>query len=358
MLFRSDDAGSDTQTEQTGQADEPAITFAPDTPVAASVRFDHKSENDTEYAVITGADASGKQLWQVETPRFGVAQLSRVTGLDVRNNVYYYIEDGDVVTLSLADGSEVWRNRDFKGSPASDAWTFDANGSLYLCGYLGPDLIVINPQGKTVCRYAEFHTDYYWPYEIALLEGNGARITYEMGPGHNEGVLTVNVETGEVLGAEPTSGGADAPTDPTAVGVTLSASSTLQEKGQDHRPQCAKDGNRSTAWVEGGSSFDGWLKLDLATPTALNGLHIWSGYHKSQDLFYKNNRPHRISVMVEYDGGAQNFQFDLNDSMDVQTISFGENFNQVKITSITITILSVYSGTKYNDTCISEIQLY
>ena len=62
--------------------------------------------------------------------------------------------------------------------------------------------------------------------------------------------------------------------------------------------------------------------------------------------------------MVEYDGGAQNFQFDLNDSMDVQTISFGENFNNVKITSITITILSVYSGTKYNDTCISEIQLY
>ena len=41
--------------------------------------------------------------------------------------------------------------------------------------------------------------------------------------------------------------------------------------------------------------------------------------------------------------------------MTMQTLDFGGN---ITTSSITITILSVYPGSAYNDLCISEIELF
>lgn len=343
-----DASGEAQQTEQTEQ--EPAVSFAPDTPIAADVTFDHTWDGGGEYAVISGTDATGKVLWKVETPRFGTAQLARVTGMAIRNNVYYYVEDGDVVALSLADGSEVWRNSDFKGSACEHGWAFDANGSVYVSGYEGPDLIVISPQGKTLYRYAEFHSDYYWPYKVQALDNGGALITYEMGPGESEGTLTVNVQTGEVLGAE--GAGSDAPAAGNA-GVTVTASSTLQEKGYDHSPRLVMDGSTATSWVEGGSGNGPteWLRLDFGGARTLSTINIWNGYQKTETLFYKNCRP--AIIRIAFSDGSK-FETTLADQMGMQSIPLS---SPVTTSYVMITIVSVYAGSTYADACISEISL-
>ena len=57
-------------------------------------------------------------------------------------------------------------------------------------------------------------------------------------------------------------------------------------------------------------------------------------------------------ILTFSDGSSQ--EFDLADTMSMQTISFG---GKRVTSSLTITIVSVYPGTGYSDVCISELRL-
>ena len=347
---KADDASGKETTEQTADA-------GADEAAAANVTFDHKSDGANEYGVITGTDDGGNVLWTVETPHFGVSQLQRVEGMEVRNGLYYYQEDGDIVALKLTDGSEAWRNTDFKGSFGD--WEFDASGTVYLCGYLGPDLCSIDRDGNTLLRIAELDPAYYWPYRLAFVGENTLQIDYEMLEDYDGGgSITVNAGTGAVLSTEAGAASAVEPVPAAAAGAptsaTLSASSTLQEAGHDHSPRLAMDGSTSTAWVEGisGEGVGEWLRLDFGGDHTISGIQIWSGYQKTEALFYKNSRP-RV-IRIAYSDGRK-FEATLNDQMGMQTIQLSA---PVTTSSIMITIVSTYPGTTYSDVCISEVQFY
>ena len=347
FLLRDKGGDASGEPEPTAQSDA-AEDAAPEAGAAATVAFDHRYESGVEYGVITGADASGKAIWTVETPHYGVSQCARVDGLEIRNDLYYYIDDGDVVTLSLTDGREVWRNSDYGGSLGG--WAFDGNGSVYLCGYEGPDLIVIDRQGATYQRYATFREDYYWPYRLQIVDDRTVIITYEMGPNESEGTLTVNPLSGEVVSA---AGAQDTPPSASIAGAAATASSTLQEAGFDHSPRLVLDGNTATAWVEGtaGNGVSEWLRLDLGSSRTLSAVEIWSGYQKTENLFYKNCRP--AAIRITFSDGSS-VETTLADQMGKQTVTLSP---AVRTSTVTITILSVYAGSTYSDTCISEIAL-
>lgn len=318
---------------------------------AVEVSFDVQHENDTEFAVITGYDEDGEALWTVETPKYGTAQLSRVQAVDIRNDMYYYIDDGDVVALSLKDGRELWRNDEFGGSLGDFA--FGNNGTLYLCGYLGPDLFVIDSDGSTVRRIAALKDDYIWPYDIDFYDDGALAITYEqVGAGGDEGTITLDPDTFEILGVTA-EGSAAASHDGPPTSITLSASSTLQESGYDHSPACAMDGTTETAWVEGasGSGVGESLTLDFGETCTVNTIQIWAGYQKGETLYEKNGRPERVRLTFS-DGSTR--EAVLSDTYGMQSIDLGD----VRTASIKITILSVYPGSTYSDTAISEIRLY
>ena len=136
---------------------------------------------------------------------------------------------------------------------------------------------------------------------------------------------------------------------------TITASSELAESNITHHPQNVVDGDKSTAWVEG-SSGDGvgeWIKLESNTEQTVSGFSIINGYTKSNYLYYANNRV--AKVLVEYSDGT-NFTFNLEDkNLDEQGTTF-ENIKKTKY--IKFTILGVYKGSKYNDTCLSEIRVF
>ena len=160
-------------------AAEPAPAPEPAAPQAATVTFESVYDRGTEHAVITGFTATGEELWQIKTPTYEAAQLARCSDIGVYEGKYYYAEGGAIKTLSLTDGSLIWENADFSG--ASVHHVMRADGTLFACGYLGPDLFVVDAQGKTIYRMQHFNEaeHYYWPYKLELTD-SAVVITYEM----------------------------------------------------------------------------------------------------------------------------------------------------------------------------------
>lgn len=135
---------------------------------------------------------------------------------------------------------------------------------------------------------------------------------------------------------------------------TVTASSALSEYNMTHSPDRVIDGDRSTAWVEGaaGQGIDESIILHFDTDYTVSGINICAGYQISEDLYYKNSRPKEI--LVEFSGGkSQTYQ--LEDKLEEQKISFAE---PAETDYVSISIVSVYPGNKYEDTVISEISLY
>lgn len=160
------------------------------------------------------------------------------------------------------------------------------------------------------------------------------------------------------------------------------------------------DKNISTAWVEGVEGDGVGEYILIATPEHTRTINIFTGYGKSLSLFHKNNRPKKIKL--SYFLGIENafpgqyysyykarkFENDititLKDTFTVQNFVFPFNskkkliafkekclgdFNPSEYRKgmpappkppgvkwiLKIEILDVYKGSKWQDTCISEI---
>lgn len=176
------------------------------------------------------------------------------------------------------------------------------------------------------------------------------------------------------------------------------ASSELKSKNEQYAAKNVIDNNLSTAWVEGvsGSGINENIKIDFAPYTAggkiegstlINKIGIINGYSKDKDTFKSNNRVKKIRIsyysslgleedktreLLENDkilgssGIQSNNNHDprlnevilgdylLEDKMEMQYIQLNE---PLLASYIKITILDVYKGDKFDDTCISEVKV-
>lgn len=137
---------------------------------------------------------------------------------------------------------------------------------------------------------------------------------------------------------------------------TVSSSSTLANEGKlTYYSSNIYDRKLSTSWVEGmhGSGIGEWVMLITNNGQKLKGIKIINGYASNMEFYKKNNRAKSIRVELS-DGTIVEKQ--LEDSgIAWQYVDFNR---EIVCNSIKITILSVYRGNKYDDTCISEIDLY
>ncbi len=135
--------------------------------------------------------------------------------------------------------------------------------------------------------------------------------------------------------------------------LTASASSELKEETITHLAENVLDGDLGTAWVEGvrGIGINEWIKLETTDDSKMDVsvIEFSLGYQKNNDLLQKNGWPHK--VLIECEGGyRQEAEFlDYNDAVVLD--------QAVKTSWIKITILEASAGSKYDDTCISEICL-
>ena len=135
--------------------------------------------------------------------------------------------------------------------------------------------------------------------------------------------------------------------------VALITASGTQEK---YPASHAIDGEMTTAWVAD-TPTDCWLVLQFANPVQITGVTIFPGYAKDPDLLMKNNRIRKLQVTLE---NGDTHIWDVPDKQDDDEWSEPVTLTlPVPVVSGTLqlTVLDVYPGSQYNDTCISEVEV-
>lgn len=158
----------------------------------------------------------------------------------------------------------------------------------------------------------------------------------------------------------------------------ISATSELKEGKVLYAVSNLMDNDCRTAWVESKSDFGKNERIKIPCNGLLTQVLIVNGFRKSEKTYYENNRVKRIALYV--DGvklGEMTFPdrpychvdmsniLDEGDLLNLNGDFFKENNGKsmsnagafLPKENIEIEILEVYPGTKYNDTCISDIYL-
>jgi len=135
--------------------------------------------------------------------------------------------------------------------------------------------------------------------------------------------------------------------------LKIRASSELANDGYGnyYYAENVLDGLTSTAWTEGvsGNGEGETLTYTLAALTNIHSCTLYNGYCKSEDLYYKNSRPSKITFI--FDDGEETVL--MQDRYNVEQVAHFKTTHQT--TSIVLRIDETFDGSKYTDTCISEI---
>ena len=122
--------------------------------------------------------------------------------------------------------------------------------------------------------------------------------------------------------------------------------------GFTYRPKNLVDTDLKTAWVEGkpGNGEGENLVVELSGSRTVTAIQVMNGYHKNEKLFLANSRVH--TAELQFSNGQQR-TLTLADAPGVQTFEVGEQ----KAEWVRFTIRTVYAGTKYKDTAITEFRV-
>lgn len=147
-----------------------------------------------------------------------------------------------------------------------------------------------------------------------------------------------------------------------ASSVLESEESTLMEGVVfEYIPYHATDGDDTTIWSEGASGYgiNEWWQIAYVRPVSLSGLYIKNGYWRLEERLAQNGRVKKLRVTFS-DGNYEDFSLGDPTSNDFQTLlsSNGDRLQFSKAyttSSVRVTILDAYPGTKWEDTCVTEI---
>ena len=126
------------------------------------------------------------------------------------------------------------------------------------------------------------------------------------------------------------------------------------------------DGDPSTVWVEGvpGTGGGETITLHLEKEQPVYGIAICNGYTADYDLYNNNGTLTKVAVSfgdlasIESSVGGYAFEGCSGDDLAGLNLNRLELHEPVMTDTITITIKEAKKGARYDDTCISEIQVY
>ena len=130
------------------------------------------------------------------------------------------------------------------------------------------------------------------------------------------------------------------------------ASSTLPDQaGNSYAARNIMDGDARTAWCDGvkGDGNGEWIRIDFGSMQELKGFELINGLAKSSNAFQANNRVKRMKL--EFSNG-QTIMVD-NDFIRNEFLD-----KPIHTSFVKISIEAVERGTKYHDTCMSEIRFF
>lgn len=133
-------------------------------------------------------------------------------------------------------------------------------------------------------------------------------------------------------------------------------SSFLSREGKDHTAYEAIDGDAVTSWqAEIDAAGEGaWLRFELQQEYPISYLTIMPGNWQDEDgrdYYHENSRPHKMRVTV----GAQAWNLEFPDEKVQYRLELAQ---PIQTDMVQIEIISVYTGTAENITCVAEIGIY
>lgn len=140
--------------------------------------------------------------------------------------------------------------------------------------------------------------------------------------------------------------------------LTAEASDHITGKsGYEYVAEFCIDNEPSTSWqMHNEPDRHGTVIVSFPESKTLKYIRYWGGNAKSGTKYGENNRPQTVKVTLLRNGGEESsheIEFaDLNEYQLLEVTSAG------LIDGVSFEIRSVYSGSKYDDTCISELEFY
>jgi hypothetical protein len=138
----------------------------------------------------------------------------------------------------------------------------------------------------------------------------------------------------------------------------ITSSSYLKDEGKiTYLPDNIHDFDLFTAWVPDTLNGSIGKKINFHfKPFAprVNEIIIWNGYIKNSDLWKANSRVAKFKMIVD---GKPTAILELKDVNNTQSFKINpiQSTDSTKDLILTLEILSIYKGTKYNDVAVSEI---
>lgn len=141
-----------------------------------------------------------------------------------------------------------------------------------------------------------------------------------------------------------------------AVKITSSSASSIypEADGLRYVPEQVYDRKVSKNWTEGDQKSSGlgeWIQLDFEGEKNLTAFRIWNGTFTSYDMWTRSNRIKEVELEFS-DGTKQSFT--LTDGMSGELVDLAP----VSTTSVKMRIKSVYNGSTFTDTAISEVVFF
>lgn len=132
----------------------------------------------------------------------------------------------------------------------------------------------------------------------------------------------------------------------------ISSSEFLSAKGTDYSAANLVDHDSNTVWQEGAQDcgVNQSITFSFEEPAIISAMRIENGKQIGTDAFLANNRLASFRIF-----GNENLLVEIPDTMIAQYIVFE---NPILDSEVEIVIDSVFGGSQFNDTCISEISFY
>jgi hypothetical protein len=310
-----------------------------------------KADRPNTYSGIGGAFSEPEPHWFVSTIAFKPGEAHAVR---IRYQALYRSAEGSVsddaqveaVTLTYQLSTAAgWKGPIGKGRVIIAADTVDA------------DAIKIRPEGRFkregrafVWEFSDLKPTLADDIRVQVREGYETYPTdYAVARDRPEGVKKENAGEYEV---HP---------DGTSYWIHqlfhATATSTLDPKLYGPENVQGSSSYPQNTWAEGvpGDGVGEGLDLTLERPMRLHEIGIVNGFHKSRELYQANNRVAELSVSLN---GEKDFMVTIPDEYLTREIYwFPLNGYEKPVKTVRLRINKVYPGTKYQDTCISQLFL-
>lgn len=131
-------------------------------------------------------------------------------------------------------------------------------------------------------------------------------------------------------------------------------SSMASSDSYDYSANSAVDGDITSSWQEGvdGLGEGTGIKLTLDGTHKIRYMVLYLGNWRSDEMWQKNARPAKLSINL---GDNQAKDVEFSDEKKAFCLSFDE---PVEASFVSLYIEAGYAGSKWNDNCISEVELY